>query len=682
MRTGAYLVKQTTRPQDWLRLERVSGLCTLILVLALTEAVSAQATLNTSSPRAVTTEIQLVSVNRMGTNGSGGLNGGTGEYAISANGRFVAFTTFASDLVANDTNGGVRRPIQDVFIRDLQNKTTTLVSVNRLGTDSGNDNSGSPAISADGRFVAFASSATDLVVTDITGSRGPNVFVRDMHTGITTLASVNRNGTDGGNGGSELPSLSADGHFVAFISKARNLLTNDANTIQDVFVRDLQTGTTTLASVNRAETGGGNSVSGTPLLSADGRFVAFSSVSSDLVTTDTNGTWDVFVRDLQLKTTKLVSVNRLGTDSGNGRSGSNPTPSGFELSPNGRFIAFESLATDLLTVPTSGIGDVFVRDLQTGVTSLASINRAGTSSGNGTFASNHPAISADGRHVAFTSSSSDLVPTDNNGTSDVFVRDLEMGVTKLVSVNLAGADSGNGLSYDSGISADGRFIAFSSRANNLVGTPDTNGGQPFPDSQTDVFLRDLQTQTTTLLTFNRSKTDTGNNASGYPLIDTDGRVVVFVSGASDLVANDTNGENDLYVAQITSAPTPTCSVAKAMPATLWSPNHQLVPIAITGVNDPNGGVVTINVTSVTQDEPVKGAGTGNTSPDAVVEAGAASVRAERSGTGNGRVYQVSFKAEDDKGSSCTGAVKVSVPHSLNKGLLAIDDGQAYDSTVH
>jgi hypothetical protein len=676
MKTGAYIVKQKTRPHDWPRLDRVSA---LILVLALTEAVSAQAALNTSSPGAVTAELQLVSVNRTGTNGSGGLNGGTGEYTISANGRFVAFTTFASDLVANDMNGGAGR--QDVFIRDLQNKTTTLVSANRLGTDSGNDNSGSPSISADGRFVAFASSATDLVVTDITGGRGPNVFVRDMQTGITTLASVNRNGTDGGNGGSELPSLSADGHFVAFISRARDLVTNDTNTIQDVFVRDLQTGTTTLESVNRAGTGGGNSASGTPVLSADGRFVAFSSLSSDLVGTDTNGTWDVFVRDLHLKTTKLVSVNRLGTDSGNGRSGSNPTPTGFVLSPNGRFIAFESLATDLVAVPTSGIGDVFVRDLQTGVTSLASINRTGTSSGNGTFGSNLPAISDDGRLVTFTSWSSDLVPTDNNGTLDVFVRDLQMGVTKLVSVNLAGADSGNGLSYDSGISADGRFIAFSSRANNLVGTPDTNGGQPFPDSQTDVFLRDLQTQTTTLLTFNQSKTDTGNNGSGYPLIDTAGRVVVFVSAASDLVVNDTNGENDLYVAQITSAPTPTCSAAKAMPATLWSPNHQFVPIAITGVTDPDGDAVPITTTGVTQDEPVNGKGDGNTSPDAIIKAGAASVRAERSGKGNGRVYELSFTADDGQGGVCTGAVKVSVPHSLQKGATAIDDGQIYDSTI-
>ena len=126
---------------------------------------------------------------------------------------------------------------------------------------------------------------------------------------------------------------------------------------------------------------------------------------------------------------------------------------------------------------------------------------------------------------------------------------------------------------------------------------------------------------------------------------------------------------------------PVCTAAQAVPSVIWTPNHQFVPIAVMGVTDPDGDSVTITVTGVTQDEPVKGAGTGNTSPDAVIEAGAASVRAERSGTGNGRVYQVSFKAQDGKGSSCTGAVMVGVPHSLQRGLTAIDDGQVYDSTV-
>jgi hypothetical protein len=130
----------------------------------------------------------------------------------------------------------------------------------------------------------------------------------------------------------------------------------------------------------------------------------------------------------------------------------------------------------------------------------------------------------------------------------------------------------------------------------------------------------------------------------------------------------------------TNAP-PVCTAAQAFPSVLWSPNHQFVPTIVMGVTDPDGDAVTITVTGVTQDEPVNAKGDGNTSPDAVIEAGAASVRAERSGKGNGRVYEVSFKAEDGTGGSCTGKVTVGVPHSMQVGLTAIDDGLRYDSTV-
>ena len=327
---------------------------------------------------------------------------------------------------------------------------------------------------------------------------------------------------------------------MAFLSGASDLEANDTNGQQDVFVRDLQTGTTVLASINRAGTNGGNGRTGTPLLSANGRFVAFASLSSDLVVNDTNGTWDIFMRDLQIGTTTLVSVNRAGTHSGNGRSGNVPVGTDFALSPDGRFVAFFSAASDLVATDTNGVDDVFVRDLQTGTTALVSVNRAGTNSGNGV--SFDPVLSTDGRFVAFSSSATDLVATDTNGQNDVFVRDLQAGTTKLVSVNQAGTNSGNGLSLDPRISANGRFVAFSSRANDLVAT----------DTNDDVFVRDLQTGTTTLASVNRTGTDGGNDGSGYSVLSADGRFVLFVSAASDLVATDTNGQNDLYVAQITT----------------------------------------------------------------------------------------------------------------------------------
>jgi hypothetical protein len=155
----------------------------------------------------------------------------------------------------------------------------------------------------------------------------------------------------------------------------------------------------------------------------------------------------------------------------------------------------------------------------------------------------------------------------------------------------------------------------------------------------------------------------------------------FPGTGGSLIQSTNGGGSDAFVAKISSTVPPTCNAAHAVPAVLWSPNHQFVPIAIRGVTDPSGHAVKITVTGVTQDEPVNGKGDGNTSPDAVIHDGAASVRAERSGNGNGRVYQLSFKADDRHGGVCTGTVKVSVPHSLGKGATAIDDGQVYDSTV-
>ena len=206
---------------------------------------------------------------------------------------------------------------------------TVLVSVNTAGTAGGSYFD--PVISANGRFVTFVSFASDLVTNDTNDTNGMlDVFVRDLKTGSTGLVSVNSAGTGSGNGASDLPAISADGRFVAFRSGASDLVANDTNRTFDVFVRDLKTGTTTLVSVNSAGTGSGNGSSGSaiargeeiaapPVISADGRFVAFVSFARDLVDNDTNGNQsDVFVRDLKTGTTTLVSVNSAGTRSGGG----------------------------------------------------------------------------------------------------------------------------------------------------------------------------------------------------------------------------------------------------------------------------------------------------------------------------------------------------------------------------
>jgi len=421
----------------------------------------------------------LVSVNQAG-DGSGNGDSDAFGAVISSSGRFLVFRSNASDLVANDTNGN-----PDVFVRDLRNGTTTLVSVNLAGSASGNDGSGydGPSISDNGRFVAFVSAASDLVALDT--SNGDNIFVRDLKKNTTSLVTVNQAGTGGGNGGTCVSAISADGRFVVFSSGASDLVPNDTNGKWDVFVRDLALGKTILVSTNRAGSGGGNGDSIVPTnnpISADGRYVVFYSDASDLVANDTNGKRDVFVRDLRKGTTTLVSIDRFAQGSGNG---SSPVAIEPQISTNGRLVGFDSDASDLVMKDSNGVADAFAHDLNEGTTVLASGNQAGTSSGNGS--SSMGAVSAKGHFIAFVSDASDLVAGDTNGATDVFVHDLRNGLTTLESVNRDGSASGNqpsGAVAGVLFSADEHFIAFNSYASDLVANDD-NG-------VADVFVRAIK----------------------------------------------------------------------------------------------------------------------------------------------------------------------------------------------
>jgi Tol biopolymer transport system component len=308
----------------------------------------------------------------------------------------------------------VRNGPENVFVRNLSRRETILVRANRAGTGGGDGSSTTPAISANGRFVAFESDASDLTAHPGPAERAVNVFVRDLATGTTMLASVTSDGTASGNLSSHGPSLSANGRFVVFESDASDLVANDTNTEGDLFVRDLVQLTTTLVSVNAAGTASGNGESSAPVITPNGRFVAFQSIASDLVTTDANGNWDVFVRDLGSDTITLVSVNVAGTGSANGFS------FGPVISDDGRLVAFRSFASDLVADDTNGVEDVFVRDLAKGTTTLVSVNLAGTGSGNAS--STQPSLNARGRVVAFQSNASDLVANDDNAAPDVFAR--------------------------------------------------------------------------------------------------------------------------------------------------------------------------------------------------------------------------------------------------------------------
>lgn len=474
----------------------------------------------------------LISVNSAGT-ASGNRDSFKWPFAVmTPDGRYFFFSSEASDLVTNDTNGN----IQDLFVRDMQTGITTLVSVNSAGSGSGNGESFQPSFTPDGRYVVFSSDASDLVPNDINGNH-QDIFVRDMQTGTTTLVSINAAGTGSGNEPSTFPRMSTDGRYVAFVSHATDLVvTNDTNGRPDIFVRDLQTGITTLISVNAAGTGSGNQGSEQSwTISPDGRYVAFTSEASDLVNNDTNSfDWDVFVRDLWMGTTTLVSVNAAGTGSGNNTS-VHPA-----ISSDGRYLAFMSFASNLVANDNNGTSDMFVRDLQAGTTTLVTVNAAGTASGNGGCV-NSPQITPNGRYVVFMSSARDLVTNDINSSMNIFVRDLQTETTTLVSANDTGSGGNNAseIDFSQAISDDGRYVVFSSSADNLVNNDTENDIR-------DVFVRDLKLGTTTLLSRNTVGTH-GNNDSYFPLINANGNYVVFESLASDLVTNDSNGSfQDIY----------------------------------------------------------------------------------------------------------------------------------------
>mgnify|MGYP000334810843 CR=1 FL=1 len=397
---------------------------------------------------------ELVSV------GPGGARGNSGSYApsVSASGRFVAFESFASTLVAGDTNNAY-----DVFLRDRQAGRTSRLSLGP-GATQGDAESRFPSISANGRYTAFQSRASNLVPGDTNGLT--DVFLRDRQAGATHRLSLGP-GDRQGNGDSENPAISADGRFVAFQSLASNLVPGDTNGVTDVFVRDQQAGTTRRVSLGP---GGrqGNDVSYSPSISANGRFVAFHSGAGDLVLSDTNGAYDIFVRDRQTSATRRISLGPSGVQA----DGDSYFAS---ISGDGRFVAFESFATNLVPGDTNGTTDLFVHDRQTGTTRRVSLGPGGRQANGESLSA---AISADGSFIAFMSSAHNLVPNDTNGTFDVFVRDRQANTTRRVSLGPGGRQA-NRESYSASVSADGRLVAFESFASNLVPGDSNDTGDVF-----------------------------------------------------------------------------------------------------------------------------------------------------------------------------------------------------------
>jgi hypothetical protein len=407
------------------------------------------------------------------TDGSQG-NGFSGWSAISADGRYVVFYSEASNLVDGDTNA-----VPDVFLRDRLTGETTRISVTTDGAQ-GNSESGGPDISADGHYIVFHSLASNLVDGDTNWVE--DIFVYDRVTKEITRISLASDGKEG-NGRSTYPSISTDGRFVVFQSLASNLVADDDNGVEDIFVHDMITGETTRVSVASDGTQG-NQWSDQAAISPDGLSVVFRSYASNLVQgdvnnvcdTDQDGSYDdncqdIFIHQRLSGETTIVSVTSDGLQ-GNNWSG---WPS---VSAYGRYVTFQSWAENLVVNDTNGWSDILVHDTLTGETTRVSIASDGSQADN---YSVFPSISTNGRFIAFYSCASNLVDGDTNGRFDVYVHDQFTGRTSRISVATDGAQA-NDDSVTPYISADGRYVVFASYATNLV-PGDTN-------DFTDDFVRD------------------------------------------------------------------------------------------------------------------------------------------------------------------------------------------------
>ncbi|WP_455208855.1 PKD domain-containing protein [Kaarinaea lacus] len=404
--------------------------------------------------------------------------------------------------------------------------TTHAATISKLsiaGSEEANGASINPSISADGRYVVFESDASNLVADDFNNTT--DVFVADTLNNTIERVSVGFNGVEA-NGPSTNPVLSGDGRFVAFESFASNLVTGDSNGYIDIFVYDRTAGITTRVSVTSSGTQAG-SHSFSPSISDNGQVIAFYSLATNLVTGDSNRAIDVFVHDTLSGSTERVSVDVNGIQ-GNMDSWQP------RLSANGQYVVFSSNANNLVASDTNNIQDVFLFDRQGPSVTLVSNTDAGLPS-NGRSA--YSAVSGDGSYVVFESNASNLVPNDNNNATDIFVYDTNQMSLSRVSTSSSGGDT-DGPSFQPAISQDGRFISFFTYASNLVAS-DLNNFE-------DVFVYDQQTGSMELLT-NTEDGQPADSSSFNPVLSANGQYVAVFSFASNLVTPDTNNFDDVFL---------------------------------------------------------------------------------------------------------------------------------------
>ncbi len=402
------------------------------------------------------------------------------------------------------------------------NPQTERASVSSQGTEA-NSSSSQPSLSSNGRSLVFVSAADDLVADDSNGAA--DVFVRNLKKEKTTRVSVGPKRVEA-DGASSEPTLSDNGRYVAFISGATNLAKKDKNDQVDVFVRDLKRGKTQRISLGRR---GAEPNCGCfhPVISGNGRFVAFSSFATNLVRKDRNESADVFLRDLRKRKTTRISVGPKSAQA----NGDSYQPS---ISASGKSVAFSSEATNLVNDDANGYADVYVRDLGGRKTLRVSRGLDGDEPDGDSRA---PAISARGKSVAFSSSATNLVEDDLNGVIDVFLGGVGKGKAKRVSIASDGTEADDE-SLSPSLSANGRSVAFYSYATNLVATDE--------NEVRDVFVHTVRSKTTERESVSSTGVE-GDAESFAPTLSGNGNRVAFSSSAANLVGDDTNGVRDVFV---------------------------------------------------------------------------------------------------------------------------------------
>jgi hypothetical protein len=452
---------------------------------------------------------------------------------LSGDGRYVTFET-TSDFVPEDTNA-----VKDIYYRDIQSDTIQRASVATDGSQVSvaTENYGSNLLSSNGRYVAFQTVST-FVASDINNQ--PDIYIRDLDLGITERLFEFQNSIEQINAHPNYPAISEDNNLVVFESEASNLVDGDTNGQVDVFVLNRSSGVFERVSVDSsgAQT---DSSSYDPDISADGRYVVFESGATNLVAGDTNGFNDIFVRDLQTDTTERVSVSTASLQT-------NGDSEDAQISSNGRYVVFSSTATNLVGGDTNLERDIFVRDLQLGITERVNLSSSEVEADS---SSSNPDISGDGRYVVFESPSTNLVSGDTEGARDIFLRDRNLGTTIAVTHRLATTHGNNASSY-TGLSSDGTMAIFSSSASDLV-VGDTNGAE-------DIFVINRTSGLITRVSVSSGGTE-ADGVSSYPSISSDGRYAIFTSSATNLVAGDTNGFEDVFLHDIQTGITERISIS-------------------------------------------------------------------------------------------------------------------------